>query len=45
MVSGDITKDGLCKRNVDRCGFCGLSIKVNFVIFMYDIEGVLECIM
>ena len=32
MVSGGITKDGMSKSKVDRCGACSLRVKVNSVL-------------
>ena len=29
MVSGGITKDGMCKSNVDPCGVCSMKVKDN----------------
>ena len=32
MVSGGITKDGMSKSKVDRCGVCSLRVKANSVL-------------
>ena len=32
MVSGSITKDGMSKSKVDRCGVCSLRVKANSVL-------------
>ena len=46
MVSGDITKDGLSKSNVDPCGVCSLGVKANSVLSLqcgkWIHNGVLE---
>ena len=35
MVSGNITKDGLCKSNVDLCGICSLRVEANSVLYVH----------